>query len=115
MKKIGIIVQRYGLELNGGAEVHARILAEHLNIKYDIQVLTTSQKEITSENNKYYSEKEDVINGVKTLRFQIEKVNNRGAAKYLRRNLRYTKKKISFSNFFWLQLLKWSYRKKEKL
>jgi hypothetical protein len=27
-KKIGIIVQRYGLDINGGAEYHARLIAE---------------------------------------------------------------------------------------
>jgi hypothetical protein len=41
MDKIAIIVQRYGREINGGAEVHARLLAERLKEKYDVDVLTS--------------------------------------------------------------------------
>ncbi len=40
-KKIGIIVQRYGAQVNGGAEVHARMIAEKLVAKYDVTVLTS--------------------------------------------------------------------------
>ncbi|MEJ7610687.1 MAG: glycosyltransferase family 4 protein [Ferruginibacter sp.] len=40
-KKVGIIVQRYGLQVNGGAEVHARMIAEKLSARYDITVLTS--------------------------------------------------------------------------
>jgi glycosyltransferase involved in cell wall biosynthesis len=39
--KIAIIVQRYGVQINGGAEVHARMIAEKLNEKYDVTVLTS--------------------------------------------------------------------------
>ena len=41
MKKIGLIVQRYGRQINGGAEVLARMVAEKLALKYDITVLTS--------------------------------------------------------------------------
>ena len=40
-KRIGIIVQRYGSQVNGGAEVHARMIAEKLSAKYDVTVLTS--------------------------------------------------------------------------
>jgi glycosyltransferase involved in cell wall biosynthesis len=40
-RKIAIVVQRYGKEINGGAEVHARMIAEKLHDKYDITVLTS--------------------------------------------------------------------------
>jgi len=40
-KKIAIIVQRYGHQVNGGAETHARMIAERLNVKYDVTVLTS--------------------------------------------------------------------------
>jgi glycosyltransferase involved in cell wall biosynthesis len=38
---IAIVVQRYGAEINGGAEVHARVLAHRLREKYDVEILTT--------------------------------------------------------------------------
>jgi glycosyltransferase involved in cell wall biosynthesis len=40
-KKIGIIVQRYGSQINGGAEVYAKMIAERLNNYYDVTVLTS--------------------------------------------------------------------------
>lgn len=41
-KKIGIVVQRYGIEVNGGAEYHARVLAEQLNKKHSVEIITTT-------------------------------------------------------------------------
>lgn len=40
-KKVAIVVQRYGDQINGGAEVHARMIAEKLSEKYDITILTS--------------------------------------------------------------------------
>ena len=40
-RKIGLIVQRYGRQVNGGAEVLARMVAEKLALKYDVTVLTS--------------------------------------------------------------------------
>jgi glycosyltransferase involved in cell wall biosynthesis len=39
--RVAIVVQRFGAEVNGGAEVHARLLAQHLRAHYDIEVLTS--------------------------------------------------------------------------
>ena len=39
--KIAVIVQRYGESINGGAELHARYIAEHLARHADVEVLTT--------------------------------------------------------------------------
>lgn len=46
MKKIAIINQRYGIEVNGGSEYYARLLAEHLSSYYDVEVLTTDRKSV---------------------------------------------------------------------
>ncbi len=39
--KIAVVVQRYGADINGGAELHARYLAEHLARHVQVEVLTT--------------------------------------------------------------------------
>lgn len=74
MKKIGIIVQRYGNEVNGGAEFHARILAEQLNKNYQVKVLTTTAIDHNNWEN-CYPEGESVINNVPIIRFSTQKFN----------------------------------------
>lgn len=66
--RIAIVVQRYGLEVNGGAEYHARILAERLADKYEIEVLTTTALDYHSWKN-HYPPGEERINHIKVLRF----------------------------------------------
>ena len=39
--KLAVVVQRYGPAINGGAELHARYIAEHLAESADVRVLTT--------------------------------------------------------------------------
>jgi glycosyltransferase involved in cell wall biosynthesis len=77
MKKVGIIVQRYGVKVNGGAEVHARILAEQLCKKYDVTVLTSQALEYQTWD-PYYDVGESFENGIKVIRF---KNNSRGTKK----------------------------------
>lgn len=40
-KRIAIVVQRYGHDINGGAELHARLLANALTAHYAVDVLTS--------------------------------------------------------------------------
>lgn len=70
-KRIAIINQRYGLEVNGGSELYARQIAEHLQPYYDIDVLTSCAIDYTTWRN-YYEEGEAVVNGVHVLRFLTE-------------------------------------------
>jgi glycosyltransferase involved in cell wall biosynthesis len=39
--KLAIVVQRYGQDINGGAELHARYIAEHLAKHAEVEVLST--------------------------------------------------------------------------
>ena len=51
--KVAVVVQRYGAEINGGAELHARYIAEHLARHVDVEVLTTCARDYISWANEY--------------------------------------------------------------
>lgn len=115
MDKIAIVVQQYGLEVNGGAEIHARLLAERLSEKYEVEVLTTTSKDYTSWG-EYYKVGDDLINGIKVKRFKTEERLSQQESdfkRYLRRNSRYTNKRYTLSNFIYLYFLKKIYRTKK--
>jgi len=73
MKKLRLafVVQRYGLEVNGGAELHCRLLAEHLSNHYDVEVITTCAKDFITWNNEYNPGK-DIINNIVVWRFPVD-------------------------------------------
>ncbi|MBU1627886.1 glycosyltransferase family 4 protein [bacterium] len=71
-RKIAFVIQRYGLDIAGGAELHCRYVCENLKEEFDITVLTTcAQDYITWEN--YFNAGEEIINGIKVLRFKVKK------------------------------------------
>lgn len=74
MKKIAIIIQRYGKEVSGGGEFYARALASHLKKMYEVTVLTTTSLELTFS--KHYDAGEFEDNGVKVIRFDNSKARN---------------------------------------
>ncbi|HET7295208.1 MAG TPA: glycosyltransferase family 4 protein [Vicinamibacteria bacterium] len=70
--KLGFVVQRYGLDIAGGAEYHCRLVAEHLTRHAEVEVLTTCASDyVTWEN--HYPEGEEVLNGVRVRRFEVER------------------------------------------
>jgi len=72
IKKIGIIIQRYGTEINGGAEYHARLIAEKLSKYFEIEVFTSTALDyITWEH--HYPEGQEIVNDIKVNRFKVEK------------------------------------------
>lgn len=71
--KICLVVQRYGLEVNGGSELHCRQLAEHLLKKFnDVHVITTKAIDYMTWKNEYKAD-EEVINGVVVHRFAVDR------------------------------------------
>jgi len=74
-KKIAMVVQRYGLEVNGGAELECRLYAERLTPYYDVTVLTTCAIDHYTWSNEYASG-EEIINGVRVLRFPTDQERN---------------------------------------
>lgn len=69
-KKIAFVIQRYGLEVNGGAEYICRLFAEKLKDRYDIEVLTTCAIDHYAWRNEYAPGVEK-INGVTVRRFPV--------------------------------------------
>lgn len=72
MKRIALVNQRYGPEVNGGSEYYTRLIAERLAGEFEVDVITTKALDYTTWENHYEADEED-INGVRVLRFPVEK------------------------------------------
>jgi len=69
--KVAVVVQRYGADINGGAEQHARYVAEHLGKHVQVEVLTTcAHRNYISWKNEL-PEGKDVVNGITVYRFPV--------------------------------------------
>jgi len=68
--KIAFVVQRYGMEINGGAELHCRWVAEHMAKYWDVEVLTTRAFDYITWKNHYPKGVEE-INGITVRRFSV--------------------------------------------
>lgn len=75
MKRLGFVIQRYGEEVNGGAEFHCRQWAEKLCKYYDIEVLTTQALDYMTWED-YYPVGECEVNGIKVRRFPLAHTRN---------------------------------------
>lgn len=73
--KICFVVQRYGKEVNGGAELHCKQLAEHMTKYYDVEVITTKAIDYETWKNEYEAD-EEVLNGVLVHRFSVDYERN---------------------------------------
>lgn len=117
MEKIAIVVQRYGKDVNGGAETHARLLAKHLKDIYEVDVLTTCALDHHSWENHYLAGTE-LIDDINVIRFhnknnkQTNKKHRR-LARYLNGYYKYAKLKFTFRNFIVLGVRRVIYRKKK--
>ena len=68
--KIAVVVQRYGSDINGGAELHARYIAERLSRHVQIEVLTTCARDYITWRNELPPGAE-TINGIPVRRFPV--------------------------------------------
>lgn len=67
---VAFVVQRYGLEINGGAELHCRWVAEHMARHWNVEVLTTRAHDYVTWAD-YYPAGTETINGVMVRRFSV--------------------------------------------
>ena len=75
MKKICFVVQRYGQEVNGGAELLCRQLAERMTRYCKVTVFTTRAIDYMTWKDEYRKTKE-VLNGVHVLRFSVRQTRD---------------------------------------
>ncbi len=68
--RVAFVVQRYGTEVVGGAELHCRWIAEHVAARHDVTVLTTTAIDYLSWHN-VLPAGETRVNGVRVLRFPV--------------------------------------------
>jgi glycosyltransferase involved in cell wall biosynthesis len=69
--KVAVVVQRYGADINGGAEQHARYVAEHLAKHVQVEVLTTcAHRDYISWKNELPAGKE-MVHGIAVHRFPV--------------------------------------------
>jgi glycosyltransferase involved in cell wall biosynthesis len=73
--KIAIAVQRYGADISGGAELHARYIAERLAKHASVEVLTTCATDYITWRNEL-KPGEDTVNGVKVRRFPVARARD---------------------------------------
>jgi glycosyltransferase involved in cell wall biosynthesis len=68
--KLAVVVQRYGSDIGGGSELHARYIAEHLAAHADVRVLTTCARDYVTWRNEY-PPGEGRVNGIAVERFPV--------------------------------------------
>ena len=66
------MVQRYGLDIAGGAEYHCRLVAEHMARHAEVEVLTTCAADYVTWAN-HYPEGREVLNGIPVRRFKVKR------------------------------------------
>jgi glycosyltransferase involved in cell wall biosynthesis len=71
-RKIAIVVQRYGLEINGGAEYHARLIAEKLNRHFQVEVFSTTASDYVTWAH-HYQAGSDELNGIPVHRYHVRR------------------------------------------
>jgi len=69
--RLAVVVQRYGADINGGAELHARYIAERLSPHAQVEVVTTCARDYVTWRNERPAGVEQ-INGVPVRRFPVK-------------------------------------------
>jgi glycosyltransferase involved in cell wall biosynthesis len=99
--KIAIVVQRYGADINGGAELHARYIAEHLARHVQVEVLTTCASDYVTWRNTLPAGAE-TVNGIMVRRFPV--VREREPAEFGRHSERvFTQQHSLRDELAWLE------------
>jgi len=99
--KLAIVVQRYGADINGGAELHARYIAERLARHASVEVVTTCARDYVTWKNELPAGVEQV-NGITVRRFPV--AHERRPDDFGRRSIRVFDKTHSIADeLAWLE------------
>ena len=69
---VAFVVQRYGLDVNGGAETLCRLIAERMHQYWEIDVLTSCARDYVKRFENEFSPGEEIINNINVRRFEID-------------------------------------------
>jgi glycosyltransferase involved in cell wall biosynthesis len=70
--KLAVVVQRYGADINGGAELHARYIAERLSRHAEVRVLTTCARDYLTWRDEF-PPGQDSVHGIPVERFRVSR------------------------------------------
>lgn len=70
--KLAFVVQRYGLDVSGGAELHCRWVAEHMAKHAEVEVLTTRAADYITWKD-HYPAGAHTVNGLTVRRFSVSR------------------------------------------
>jgi glycosyltransferase involved in cell wall biosynthesis len=73
--RLAFVIQRYGLEVNGGAELHCRWLAERMARRHEVEVFATRALDYLEWRN-HYPKGTEVVNGVSVHRSTVRRTRN---------------------------------------
>lgn len=93
--KLAIVVQRYGADIAGGAELHARYVAERLAGHAEVEVLTTCAVDYITWRNELPAGDDDV-RGLRVRRFPV--AHERDVVEFGRRSIRVFDEQHSFAD-----------------
>lgn len=99
--RLAVVVQRYATDLNGGAELHARYVAEHLASHAEVEVLTTCATDYITWRNEL-AEGLEQVNGVQVRRFPVNR--ERDVEEFARRSTQVFEERHSLADeLAWLR------------
>jgi glycosyltransferase involved in cell wall biosynthesis len=73
--KLAFVIQRYGVEIAGGAELHCRWLAERLGRRHEVEVFTTRALDYLEWKN-HYPAGTSVVNGIPVHRHNVRRTRS---------------------------------------
>jgi glycosyltransferase involved in cell wall biosynthesis len=70
--RVAFVTQRYGVEVNGGAEAHCRTVAERMAAHWDVEAFSTCALDYMTWQD-HYPAGDEVVNGVTVHRYPVER------------------------------------------